>query len=212
MKVDDYILTIEEVRFSSDAIHDLVVRRDKRFKEFAGIEENNGFVRPSVSFSTSQGQEMLRIMLFRVLEEVVESSESEAQLHIQEELIDALNYFMSAVMLDDLFFTVNKMAELTYGTILNHRTWREPGDIEPPGYYSISKIAELVAGRMAETFRNRAWMHQTQQSFFHGYRNAAECYVDFLSFVLDYFTGWEEFHRLFVAKDMVLQFRLESKY
>ena len=212
MKVDDYLQEIPEVRFSLDEVRAIVKLRDKTFRAFASIEKNNGFIRPSVSFSTSQGQEMLRIMLFRVLEEVIESSESKARLHIQEELIDALNYFMSALMIDHHYFTIDQVSALTFTTIMNHSTWLEPGTIEPPTYYNIYRVSYLICGRMAETFRNRAWMNQTQQSFFHGYLNAAECYTEFLSFILDYFSSWEEFHRLFVAKDMVLQFRLESKY
>jgi len=212
MKVDDYLEGIYVPFLSIETVNELLVKRNLTFLAFASIENQKGFVKPTVSFSSSQGQEMLRIMLFRTLEEVVEASEAKANNHVLEELIDALNYLMSALMLDQEYFTIERMTELTYD-ILNNQRWITfvPEDIVVSDH-SILYILHLIMGRMAETFRNRAWMNQTQQTFFHGYEEAGQVYQRILHTFLVHFDSWETFYKFFVAKDNVLQFRLNSKY
>lgn len=220
MNVDTFLPDITVLPLTLETFYDMIRRRHATFCSFAEIEERRGFVRPAVSFSTSQGQEMLRIMLFRVLEEIIESHTAHTTNHIQEELIDALNYFLSALMIDHEMFDHDTVALMFYEITLQYfdrRTNHSDDDYDlftcmPPNQVDIYKLTKGICGDLAETFRNRAWMNQTQQTYFHGYDQVRLIFKLFMNTILPSFYDWQNFYTMYIAKDEVLQFRLSSKY
>lgn len=216
MNVDHYLPNIQTAELNRDTIARLVAMRYETFCGFATIEATKGFVKPAVSFSTSQGQEMLRIMLFRVMEEIIESHNAISVNHIQEELIDALNYMLSAIMLDVNLFSQETVTDMFYKAcydfILEYPYKSKNWTCHSPNASEVYHLTKAICGDLAESFRNRAWMNQTQQTYFHGFPIVVEVFRKFMMIILKSFENWDNFYRMYVAKDMVLQFRLQSKY
>lgn len=215
MKVDNFLsgITLDTLNPSYEQCLDLLDLRIETFRGFAEIEEGRGFVQPKASFSTSKGQEMLRILLFRVIEEASESYDSVDLTHAKEEAIDAVNYLMSALLLDTAFFSrevlaadLLHVAEAVFGSRGHVRVSTTIGQM------SLGSLSYHIAGTLADTFRNRAWMEQSQAPYFEGAITAREVFRKVLVILLQVFESWEEFYKFFTAKDMVLQFRLSTKY
>lgn len=219
MKVDDVFGEVLEEgiplyeTFGTQEIIKLLELRKATFTGFAALEKDQGFITPTVNFSTSKGQEMLRIMLFRVIEECVESFESVDPNHIKEEAIDAMNYLLSALMLDHTLFPAHRLAD---HMLLWSKEVYEPSNLyrlnQPLTEHDISAISICIGGKLADTFRNRAWMNRAQTTLFEGYYAFVEAAKLIMGKLFTTFSSWEEFYTFFVAKDKVLQFRLKSRY
>lgn len=191
----------------------MIELRDATFTGFAALEVEKGFVKPSVNFSTSHGQEMFKIMLFRVIEECAESIQGNDETHRKEEAIDALNYLLSAIMLDRDLFPVDTIAgylfEAAYKTFVSypHFMLNRPLEISDLGLISYKIGAEL-----ADTFRNRAWMSNPQAIYFEGMDTVEKTFNLICVRLMQCFSTWQEFQMYYLAKDAVLQFRLKTKY
>lgn len=207
MNITEFYNDIQPEPRTMETALKMVEARRKTFLGFAAREQERGLIEPSVSFSTSQGQEMLRIMLFRVLEEVSESFEAIDKQHRQEEAIDALNYLMSALMLDPGFIQDQYMANL-----LIQAAEKSPMNSFVWSTGVLGEVTYAIAGRLGDTLRNRAWMEHTQQLYFEGFNAVVEVFIEVAAWLLNTFESWDEFYRMYMAKDAVLQFRLETKY
>lgn len=210
-KVDDFFSKIGEIPFEDPFEWiPLLEMRHQTFLGFANIEQAKGFVAPKASFSTSRGQEMLRILLFRVIEECVESFQSTERTHLLEEAIDALNYLLSAAMLDPRVFTPESLSNLCHSSwnqVQLQMLWKSRLTTEDLGLISIS-----LSGDLTDSFRNRAWMNNSQAIQFEGNEIMAIALKAVMIKLFSLFTDWSEFYRFYIAKDMVLQFRLNTSY
>lgn len=199
--------------------------RIQSYVGFAQLEEFQGFLRPQQSLSTTWGQEMVRILFARGIEEMLESRDSNDKFHFQEEMIDALNYLMAIPVLDPLYNNVAlnlhaacengfregidwcKLSDDTWSWDTVYKTYREAGT------RAIYGILD-PANDMLEKLRNRAWQNSPQSTYFDGwpfvarFLRAVVCEISKTAFWGD----WKTFVEFFVAKDKVLQFRLRSKY
>jgi len=180
--------------------------RDKTWKGFAAIEEHKGIVKPRISLSTTHGQEVTRVILFRILEEGAESLLAEDRHHHLEELIDAINYLMSMFLVDDErknWWELN----VIMNTATEQVSWDEEFNLESLGNCSL-----LLGGVLSDKLRNRAWMHNSQDFYFSGRKIFNSVLGQVFGELVSPFKHFEEFVTYFIAKDKVLQFRLESNY
>lgn len=214
MDVRSYFPKDEEVpKYSTEVWLELLQMRMKTFQGFAALEEKAGLVQAKVSFSSPRGQDILRLMMFRVLEEFAESHLSQDPTHFKEEAIDALNYLLSAIMLDQTLFPMEdlcqRMNRLTIKA--DDLSW----GIMASRAVTALNLAELViqiCGHLPDTFRNRAWMENSQNAYFEGVDEVYSTLSSAMVHVFKSFDNWPEFYKYYVAKDRVLQFRLASKY
>lgn len=207
MNIEDVIEAVAVAPLALGTVQAMMEMRRKTFLGFARIEEVQGFVKPSVSFSTSHGQEMLRILLFRCIEELGEADMSVDEKHYKEELIDSVNYLLSAVMLDPTIFTPSEVAAFVYEAA---RTGMFEGQrISEGNFWAMTRI---LSGKIGDSLRNRAWMSSPQDSYFAGRGEIVDALMFVLGHIFWAFRGWEEFYSYFIAKDVVLQFRLKSAY
>jgi hypothetical protein len=197
---------------------DMLGRRLETFRGFATIEADKGFLRPTVSFHTSRGQEMVRILGFRVIEELTESLEAyDSRIHQLEELIDAFNYLISIPLLDPEVITIENLASrlflslepdepgLTIDDCFGIMEWFRSDE----GY---AWIVSKLAGKLGDSLRNRAWMEQTQDLYFSNSNLLLEIVASVARQIMRCFESWDEFYTYFIAKDEVLKFRLRSHY
>ena len=210
VNVHDYWLedsALPEKGLTKSVFEDMLKRRKKTFHAFAETEATKGFIQPGTPLSTSQGQEMLRLLLFRVIEELAEAQASNEEAHASEELIDALNFLWSLIFIDEQEDDISRLAQrLTMA-------WAKAGHtqhtfVQPHEFCSIV----YRMGALADHFRNRPWMKQTQDVYFTGRKDLMELVEDTSRFIFDYFLSWRDFYKYYVAKDEVLQFRIRSNY
>jgi hypothetical protein len=192
---------------TKSVFEDMLQRRKKTFKAFAETEATKGFIKPGTPLSTSQGQEMLRLLLFRVIEELSEAQASTEEAHASEELIDALNFLWSLIFIDEQEDDLRRLAERLVWA------WAKAGHtrrtfIQPHEFCNIV----YAMGNFADHFRNRPWMKQTQDVYFTGRRIMLDLIAEISKFVFDYFLTERDFYNYFIAKDEVLQFRIRSNY
>ena len=177
--------------------------RFETFKGFATIEAEKGFVRPIVNLSSTHGQETLRLLAFRVIEELGEAHLSQDPDHYYEELIDALNYLLSLTLLEGKI-QPELLTQLEASTkAIGKHTGRM--NFATVGYCSVE-----LGGKMGDFLRNRPWMNQAQSTYFDG--DLVKLIKTTLDTILSLFPDSATFYRYFVAKDSVLQFRLKSRY
>ena len=220
-----------------EAITNLLTRRRAIYAGFAKIEEmNSNSQRVWVNLHGKQGQDYARALWARGIEEVLEATESRSRAHMLEELIDALNFVLSLVIMSPEIYrrlqneTNNQLGEMslvermyywpnTYraacfkGTMVDRKSTDELPDPWP-------KITDMVFSRWLESFstkwlstlRNRSWQHSVQSAYFDGTNELLDLAGFFLIFVLQYFKSWEEFACYYIAKEAVLTFRLETNY
>lgn len=186
----------------------MIAMRRETFMGFLTIEQTNGFVKAKVSLATSHGQEMVRIISFRVLEELAEAIQSENDDHYYEELIDAFNYLLSLFLLGEIQHPAlaQQLTELCYDvwSRSNHYT------IERLTEAHIGKAAIILGARLGDLLRNRAWMQNAQNTYFDANLFQVLYWLFFL--ILNRFKSFEQFYCYYIAKDSVLQFRLRSQY
>jgi hypothetical protein len=212
MNVADVIANIAAKPNIEEVWSSLLSRREATFRGFAELEENNGLIKPKVNINTAKGQELHRLMLFRVLEELSESYESIDPMHRREEAIDAFNYLLSFMMLDPLAFSrTDLVANLNS---LSYRVFdQDPLLLDQPLTLPIlGQLTYSIAGRVPDFFRNRAWMNNPQHPYFEGHALVLAIFAETSCAIFSIFPDWDTFYRLFVAKDEVLQFRLRTRY
>lgn len=196
-------------------IQDLVRRRQSTFRRFAAIEHTKGIIAPIASYDTVLGQEMFRILAFRVVEECVESVRSTDSAHRKEEIIDAINYLWSILLLDASRFSVEMIAEELRHVVDHQSHFYRGGHFDPWGNMLMSEIGWIsfyLSGATGDLLRNRAWMANTQDLYFAGSRELILGVMKCTVILLRCFSTWDEFVRYYLAKDEVLNFRLHSNY
>ena len=181
------------------------------YRGFTEIEKEKGFLQPTASLNSAAGQEMARILLFRVIEELGESYLSEDVAHIREEAVDAMNYLLAIYALDPVTLPVSVLSNIL----------QEAADVPTPpiGHWAVSltkeKIGDLaimMGGQLGDTFRNRSWMNNAQDTYFSGQRVLLSVIYEVTRACVCTCTNFDEFARMYIAKDRVLQFRLRSNY
>jgi hypothetical protein len=192
---------------------DMFRRRELTFLGFCKTEDRKGLIIPGTPISSSRGQEMARILLFRCIEELVESHDAKEREHRLEELIDAINYFMSFLQfalpdkVETFSQTAFEMCQMVHRQITSNR-------IAVPAIFSATAVgnATIWVANLGDILRNRAWMENTQHLYFEGEKAMIESWVRLLNVVFPLFGTWGEFWRYWDAKDQVLQFRLNTGY
>lgn len=189
-------------------IQEIMARRLKTAEGFSAIEAEKGFLKPHADFSTPKGQEMFRILIFRAIEELAESSMSEDVEHKKEELIDSFNYFLTALQLDRAIPGENAIRNELWHSLKLARFVNDP----TLSSSAMWKVVETIAGELTDTFRNRAWMQNPQDHYFAGSEACLSSLRTLVIYYMRAFKDFDEFYRFFIAKDEVLQFRLQSAY
>jgi hypothetical protein len=200
----------------------LFEQRRITYRGFASLEEHQGFLKIEQSLASAKGQEMVRILFARGIEEMLESRDSQDQFHFQEEMIDSLNYLMAIPLLDPYYNTV--AADLAQAccagfdssmmNVLRFMKWEQVySNYDQAGTQALLAILDS-ANLMLEKLRNRAWQNSPQSTYFDGWPTV----IQFLSTVIRaigktaFWGDWTKFVEFFMAKDAVLQFRIRSKY
>lgn len=205
MNIKDFWPT-EPVEHSVETWRHLLELRKKTFLGFLSIEDERGFLKPC-SLHTSKGQEMIRILLFRFFEELVESIDATDELHQKEEIIDAFNFMYGVYYLDeDLFsklITPERLMLLSSQASFNNRKL---------SVYDIGLLIVNIGIKIGDLLRNRAWMNTPQDLYYSGVEPMVLSFEYSTEKMFSCFSSFEEFAKYFIAKDAVLQFRLRSKY
>ena len=186
-------------------------RRRQRFHEYCSIELNQGGIDVSASLSSPKGQENVRVLFSRTIEELFEAFYSESEEHYLEELIDALNFGSSILFLDaDDDIVLRRMVH-----VASHVEALDEVTISLTKLWTPQMIVFNVGksfSPLLESLRNRAWQKQTQQPYFTGEVQLRTAAVDLFSWIVPQFGNWKKFYSYFIAKDEVLRFRLASGY
>lgn len=188
----------------------LLQLRKETFQGFVTIEERTGFLQSNMPLSSPKGQDALRLLFFRCLEELVEGLEAQDPMHVKEEVIDAFNYFLGIPLLD------SSISLDAIATEISKECW-------PPAHptYTFGELVPLEdiplrllqeSWRLLDTLRNRAWQNRAQSVYFDGYPALLPFIGKGTALFLSVFLDWTEFVRFYIAKDRVLQFRLRSNY
>lgn len=182
---------------------DLLELRYQTFTGFATLEQDQGIVRPTVNLSTAVGQETLRLLAFRVIEELGEAHLSIDKDHYYEELIDAFNYLLSLTLLEGKV-KPELLVQLEVSTPV---IGKHPSRMN---FSTIGYCAVELGGKLGDYLRNRPWMHHAQSTYFDG--DLVVLIKTTMETILSLFPDESTFYKYYVAKDSVLQFRLRSKY
>lgn len=199
---------------SLETVQEALRLRRSTYRGFAELENHYGFLTPETDLAGSAGQEMVRILLLRGVEELLEAQNSSSFSHFREEVIDSLNYFWTLGILDPKKIRERVLAENLLQSILLVRYCPEDETLPSlrrrvrEGWGDILEAAHPLL----ESLRNRAWQHQSQSLYFDGVPALLQFLRRTTRQLLEYFPSWEEFHRYYLAKDRVLQFRLRSRY
>lgn len=156
-------------------------------------------------------------MLTRILEELLECNNARKEEHIFEEAIDFLNYSWSLPLLfldatDPEIRSENK----AFGYFLEavHRGFNH--DMDGPKNLDVVQRIIYVTNSMfplMEKLRNRPWMYGQQSSYFDGWLELCLLVQDCTKVCLDIFgRDFETFIDYFIAKNLVLRYRLDSSY
>lgn len=182
----------------------LLSMRRASFAGFAAIEQRNrGIITPNLALSSAQGQEAARVLLLRVLEEMMKSHGSSDPHHTKEELIDALNYLWSLSCFADVPPT-RAISAISAG--LEDAGWGNPAS---------TRDLNILLGYMdpfLQKLRNRTWQRSPQSLYFDGIFELERLLDYGTSFIAMGFPNYDVFATYFIAKDHVLQFRLRTGY
>lgn len=205
MNIRDYWPLQSPPENTPETWRELIAMRLSTFQGFAEKESQRGLVQPKVNINTSKGQEIMRILAFRVIEELAESFESIDPDHAAEELIDAINYLLSIFLLGEeiapnLEVELTTLSQEYLGTSTSKRiTIRDMG-----------QVSVVLGAHLGDLLRNRAWMTHAQSTYFDG--DLLKILSPVFQTIFKQFSSFEEFWLFYVAKDNVLQFRLRSNY
>jgi hypothetical protein len=196
---------------------ELFVARREIYQGFAELEKDYGFLQPVTSYATSKGQEMVRMIILRGLEELQEALEAEDPAHVKEEIIDALNYFWVLGILDP-FLDLRGLCD-EFATRFDLIDESPPaggldgtkGDSRTLNGDAIA-FAMRAASPLLESLRNRPWQQHSQSLYFDGFPALCAFLLDITDYLLQFFESWGEFWRYYYAKSEVLRFRLRSNY
>lgn len=184
---------------------EILARRNQTFHGFLKVEKVKGLIVPG-SIHMSQTQDMIRILLFRMLEEFGEAIRSDSPEHHKEELIDGLNFLYSIYYLDESLFTSDELQRALWrATVYNHYFDLALGTLD------LGELT-LMCSDLGDYLRNRSWMNQAQDMYFNGSEYLLDLFSSITSKIFESFTSFNEFYQYYVAKDNVLQFRITSKY
>lgn len=214
MNVLEYLETIEVIPSSIDTWKNLVDLRAATFQGFAEIEQHNGFIKPTVTFHSARGQDTIRLMGYRVIEELTESARAGDSIeHRLEELIDAFNYLISIPLLDPVTVKRDQLVlelsdEVDHNELIDR--WGNLDWFLTDGGYGW--IVQELTWVLGDTLRNRAWMNHAQDLYFSSGRPLLNVIGNIGGTIISCFENWEQFYRYYLAKDQVLQFRLRTKY
>jgi hypothetical protein len=213
VNIQDYWPSVIDTNLESTVARWTTILDNRREigQAFTTIESERGFCQPQVSFATMKGQEILRIMFFRVLEEAAESYMSEDVDHIREEAIDAINYLLLIPLLDGTVISQQSVAEIMDMTA-RHVFMDVSSCDRPLEVWDLGVMTELVCGHLADTFRNRPWMHNAQDLYFSGDEQLKRALIGVGGRLLRVFPDFATFWVYYHAKASVLRFRLETHY
>lgn len=203
MNINDFLPQWTGMEHTYPNLERMFQWRRETYQGFAELESTRGFLKPQVSLATSYGQEMLRSLLMRFFEELTEALEATDPDHILEELIDAVNYLWSMLILDPDNPPSPKFIAAIYSDPWVYH--------EPLTEFELGRMLQ-VAGTFLAKLRNRSWQNHSQSLYFDG-GQALEDFVTYATLeIMGQFTCWDQFASFFWAKDQVLKFRLQSKY
>lgn len=190
---------------------EILIQRKEVYAGFCRIEEQHGFLTRSASLATSQGQEMIRILTMRMIEEILEMMHSGDPRHVKEEVIDAFNYGIMVALLDSSI-TASMWSDL----LRKCRSGFEHdlrGVMSGPSFEQAAFMGLLdQLHSMLEKLRNRAWQNRSQSTYFDGWPQVLDFAEYLVAYIAIFFSDWEEFVSFYLAKQSVLTFRIETKY
>lgn len=186
----------------------LLSLRGDVFHAFCQRESCNGGIDPACSLSMPKGQENVRVLFARTVEELLEARASEERDHFLEELIDAINFGTSILFLnhnnETLLPALSDSIDNLFG--MKHYTASEfPFDTR------IIRILDAFSP-LLEKLRNRAWQNGAQHPYFMGSMQIRQAIYVLWAEVIACFDSPEDFKRMYMAKHDVLNFRLKTKY
>ena len=203
INIDDFMEGLGPTpELSLASCQQLVDSRMATFQAFAVIEADKGFVSYPWDLRTPKGQDISRLLFWRCVEEYAEAISATSTEHVLEELIDSFNYISAALWAVD----PNIAAEGLLAVLNSIKNFRQ----DPTGH-RLGEIAYRLSNA-TELFRNRAWMHNAQSTYFDGMHIYCNAIFAVMIQIIEGFKDWDEFWRYFMAKDAVLQFRLHSHY
>lgn len=194
----------EEVpEFGKTALSTMLEMRDITSHGFYELERVKGHFPQEVSLALPDTQDYVRLLGFRFLEEIAESMDSHDEDHKSEELIDALNYLLNIGLIDQTYIFKPELVEIMFRSVyFGRHVLRD----------NVDEILISIAGRLADTLRNRSWMNNAQDVMWSGKSVFLEAFEACWMLITSEFDTWAEFWAYYYAKDRVLQFRLETKY
>ena len=211
---DDYVPPAEFIEPTVDELHRLLAERQQVYQGFAALEADQGFLKPEMSLVTKAGQDGLRLLWARAIEEVLEATDAHDRHHILEELIDALNYFLAMYVFDPKM-DLAELAEQIQAQIW--QIYRTEANLQTTtrALWTAKDVLDTALGganSVLERLRNRSWQQSVQSSYFDG-TNELQTYIVNVFYVIRLvFATNEEFFRYYWAKHEVLIFRLGSGY
>lgn len=191
---------------------DLLERRKRTFFAFWQKERPSWDSERPPSWSLPETQEMIRTLLWRAVEELVEGSITNDPVHQKEELIDAWNYVLSLPLVskEGILYYPELVFRMEHVVLL---PWFSPSGFPgPPSFKELTWSLVQHSYEVTDRLRARPWQNQKQthpdiwipmvkiiQEFTHGV-------------MLSFMGSFEQAYEYFVAKDEVLQFRLKTGY
>lgn len=189
---------------SVEVLHAMTAMRHKTHMGFMEREHEKGIMFSPFDLKTPKGQDVARLLFFKVIEEYTEAVAAMDTDHELEELIDTVNYAWSA--LSAVQFPHTSFYQTLKLAFDNSHHKRVPVTRDKLGDVSY-RLAMIT-----ESFRNRSWMANAQSDYFDGLALYSLNLMQTIGAIAQHFFDWNEFWQYFMAKDAVLQFRLRSNY
>lgn len=214
MNVQNFLPKYHEMNLSTYDAQILLALRGDAFYQFCNRERENGGIDPFQSLSVPRGQENVRVLFARTVEELMEARDSQDPQHFLEELIDAINFGTAIIFLNhgnSLLVTqlANDLNALFHVAESQEKKPLLPGDDE-----FDTRVIRIIAAfsPLLEKLRNRAWQNGAQHPYFMGTRQLREAICTLWTEVINCFGSLHGFKKMYLAKHDVLMFRLETKY
>ena len=206
-----------------EAVRLLLELRLKTFIGFAELEAEQGVITTELVASDKLGQDQIRLLWSRTVEELLEADEAKDWTHVQEEIIDAVNYFWAIIVAEStghfqsapviesfvmgwlhIASTVNPFSKaLSFGEPEGTKDWS----------FELAVPFMRASNDLLSKLRNRSWQRQAQSVYFDGMPQLEHVMFELGCLVAGAFDSeWDEFVALYISKDNVLQHRLETKY
>lgn len=218
---------VELRRLDAELWLKLLERRKLSFEGFFETESKSQVGLYSArTVHIARGQDYLRGLFFRVIEEVGEALESSDYDHFLEELIDAVNYLLAAAIFDESLFTHAELAVILEKACMLETPTVKRQDVPKNGFpftmmadpnrglevELLGEISYLCSTYIGDVLRIRSWTEVPQDLYFAGKTRFVVVLGLVFSRLFMLFPDSDTFYRFYVAKDDVLQFRLRSKY